>query len=104
MSTRLEHEAIALFNHNRDSGFTTSDVSMQVEKLHEEVGEFVGAVMRDDKRAALMEAGDVAWLLVDILNVLGSDYLLAVGMAGALQKLQERHGYVSPDIEKGAGE
>lgn len=91
MTTRLEMSAIELFDTHRDVGFTTSDPARQVEKLMEEVGEFVAAVMRHDSSEALMEAGDVAWLLVDILNVMGSDYLLAVGMATALEKLKDRH-------------
>ncbi len=92
MATRLEEQAIALFDCHRDRGFTSSDPAKQAEKLLEEVGEFVGAVMRGDKLNALMEAGDVAWLLVDMLNVMDSDYLLAVGMAGSLDKLTARHG------------
>jgi NTP pyrophosphatase (non-canonical NTP hydrolase) len=94
--TRLEEQAIALFNCHRDRGFTSSDPARQTEKLLEEVGEFVAAVMRGDKREALMEAGDVAWLLVDMLNVMGSDYLLAVGMAASLDKCTARHG--GPEI------
>ncbi len=90
--TRLEEQAIALFDCHRDRSFTTSDPSAQTAKLLEEVGEFIEAVMNGDKQNAVMEAGDVAWLLVDMLNVMGSVYLLAVGMAGALDKLTARHG------------
>lgn len=90
MSTRLEHEGIKLFDSRRDIGFTTSNQSKQIAKLLEEVGEFAEAVMNNDKDNALMEAGDVAWLLVDILHVMGSDYLLAVGMATALDKMKHR--------------
>jgi len=93
--TRLEQEAIKLFDKNRDEhdGFTTSNIPCQVKHLGEEVGEFIEAVMNDDTDNALMEAGDVAWLMVDILNNMqhGKEkYLLAVGMASSLQKLQER--------------
>lgn len=96
MGTRLEKRALVLFDERRDlsrrrGGFTSSDPTKQVEKLLEEVGEFVAAVMRKDSSSALMEAGDVAWLLVDMLHVMGSDYLLAVGMATALDKLEIRH-------------
>ena len=92
MSTRLEHDAIRLFDFHRDTGFTTSNQPQQLAKLLEEVGEFVEAVANNDKANALMEAGDVAWLLVDILKVMGSEYLLAVGMASSLEKLKIRHG------------
>ena len=91
MGTRLEDQAIKLFDYHRDIGFTTSDPAKQIAKLLEEVGEFVEAVMSGDKSNALMESGDVAWLLVDILNVMDSDYLLAVGMGSSLEKLQKRH-------------
>jgi len=90
MSTRLEHEGIALFDSRRDIGFSTSIPSKQAAKLLEEVGEFIEAVMNDDCDNALMEAGDVAWLLVDMLHVMGSDYLLAVGMHSALDKMKLR--------------
>ena len=90
--TRLEEQAIALFNCHRDRGFTSSDPARQAAKLLEEVGEFVEAVMNGDKQNAVMEAGDVAWLLIDMLNVLRSDYLLAVGMAASLDKCTNRHG------------
>ena len=89
--TRLEAQAIELFNKHRDKGFTSSDKAKQAKKLLEEVGEFVEAVMNDDKRNAVMEAGDVAWLLVDMLNVMDSEYLLATGMSISLQKLVDRH-------------
>lgn len=92
MATRLETRAITLFDAHRDTGFTSSDPATQIAKLMEEVGEFTAAVMRRDVSEALMEAGDVAWLLVDILHVLGGDYLLAVGMARSLEKLVQRHG------------
>ena len=96
MSTRLENEAIRLFDYHRDRGsFTTSNRAKQVEKLLEEVGEFIGAVMDGDQTNAQMEAGDVAWLLVDMLHVMGSDYLLATGMAMALDKLKQRHDRVT---------
>ena len=91
MTTRLEKRALELFDEHRRGGFTSSDSTKQVEKLMEEVGEFVAAVMRKDSGSALMEAGDVAWVLVDILHVMGSDYLLAVGMNIALEKLESRH-------------
>ena len=90
--TRLEKRALELFDEHRQSGFTSSDSAKQIEKLLEEVGEFVAAVMRKDSSSALMEAGDVAWILVDILHIMGSDYLLAVGMATALEKLESSHG------------
>lgn len=90
--TRLEEQATRLFDFHRDHGFTTSDKSKQVAKLMEEVGEFVEAVMNDDGDAAIMEAGDVAWLLVDILNVMDAKYLLATGMGISLDKLLARHG------------
>ena len=91
MSTRLEHDAIRLFDFHRDRGFTTSNKAKQIAKLLEEVGEFVEAVINDDPLEALMEAGDVAWLLVDILHVMKSEYLLSVGMATSLEKLKQRH-------------
>ena len=72
MSTRLEHEGIKLFDSRRDIGFTTSSKSKQIAKLLEEVGEFIEAAMNDDIDNAVMEAGDVAWLLVDILHVMGA--------------------------------
>lgn len=91
--TRLEEQAIALFDFHRDNGsFTSSAPGDQIQKLLEEVGEFVGAIVRGDTDNALEEAGDVAWLLVDILNVAGSRYQLAVGMAAVLDKLVQRHG------------
>lgn len=96
MATRLENEAVRLFDAHRDKGFTTSQVPAQLAKLLEEVGEFVEAVAKGDVSEACMEAGDVAWLLVDILNVMGSPYLLAVGMSQALEKLQRRHGENEP--------
>ena len=95
--TRLEGQAIRLFDYHRDNGFTSSDPAAQAAKLLEEVGEFIEAIMRSDEEAALMEAGDVAWLLVDMLNVMGSKYLLATGMGCSLDKLQERHGLRSTE-------
>jgi NTP pyrophosphatase (non-canonical NTP hydrolase) len=90
--TRLEREAIEFFNKHRDIGFTTSSTSELLKKLLEEVGEFVEAVIEDDEnRDPVMEAGDIAMLLVDILNVIGSEYSLSVGMDMALEKLKERH-------------
>ena len=89
--TRLEERAILLFESHRDKGFTSSDPAKQTAKLLEEVGEFVEAVMQGDSAYACMEAGDVAWLLVDMLNVMGSDTLLAAGMAVSLDKLHQRH-------------
>lgn len=91
MATRLEVRAIELFNKHRDPGFASSDPAKQIEHLLEEVGEFVAAVMRQDSSEALMEAGDVAWLLVDILNVMDCKYLLAVGMEMSLDKIEARH-------------
>lgn len=92
MSTRLEHQGIKLFDYHRDSGFTISDTAKQIAKLMEEVGEFVEAIMNGDTDEATMEAGDVAWMLVDILHVAKSKYLLATGMGIALDKLIKRHG------------
>ena len=74
----------------------------QIEKLLEEVGEFVAAVMQGNVDDAVMEAGDVAWLLVDILNVMNSKYLLATGMGIALDKLMERHGPIVFDGDDNA--
>ena len=90
MSTRLEHEGVKLFDSRRDIGFSTSNQPKQIAKLLEEVGEFIEAAMNNDHENAVMEAGDVAWLLVDILHVMGSDYLLATGMALALDKMKAR--------------
>lgn len=95
MATRLETRAITLFDTYRDAGFTSSDPAKQVAKMMEEVGEFTAAVMTRDLPEALMEAGDVAWLLVDILHVLGCEHLLAVGMATSLEKLVQRHGEIA---------
>ena len=100
MTTRLEHQAIDLFDRHRDVGFTSSDPAKQVSKLLEEVGEFIEAVMAGDKSNAVMESGDVAWLLVDILNVMDCKYTLATGMGIALEKLQERHEPKPPISEK----
>lgn len=90
MTTRLEMQAIELFNKHRDIGFTSSDKAAQIKKLMEEVGEFIEAVMNGDKMEATMEAGDVAWLLVDILNVMGANPLSS-GQFAALEKLLARH-------------
>ncbi|MCG8506196.1 MAG: hypothetical protein MI755_16450 [Sphingomonadales bacterium] len=99
MTTRMEKEAIRHFDHFRDQGYTSSDPADQIEHLLEEVGEFVGAVLKGDELEAVMEAGDVAWLLVDILHVLGSHGSLSAGMAMSLDKLIDRHGYV-PEGER----
>ena len=106
MATRLEERALRLFDYARDTGFTSSDKAKQVSKLLEEVGEFIEAIMNDDPRSALMEAGDVAWLLVDMLNVAGSEYLLAVGMASSLNKLEARHSKLVQELitRDGGGE
>ena len=91
MTTNLEKQAITFFDKHRDCGsFTTSDQANQIRKLSEEVGEFIEAVINKDKANAVMEAGDVAWLLVDILNVLGADQL-STGQFIALEKLHRRH-------------
>lgn len=50
--------------------FTTSEISAQVRKLMEEVGEFVETVMDRDPSHALEEAADVAWMMVDIMHVM----------------------------------
>lgn len=101
MATRLEHQAIDLFDKHRDAGFTSSDNSAQIRKLMEEVGEFIEAVCNGDLKEMRMEAGDVAWLLVDIIHVRErkvaekcdrdmQHHLLSSGMASALNKLQAR--------------
>jgi NTP pyrophosphatase (non-canonical NTP hydrolase) len=91
MSTRLEHRAISFFDYHRSGGFALSKPSALIAKLLEEVGEFAEAVMNEDTEEAAMEAGDVGLILVDILHMMGSDYLLSTGMGIAMDKLEKRH-------------
>lgn len=97
MATRLEVRAVELF----DKHFTSSDPATQIKHLLEEIGEFVAAVMKQDSSEALMEAGDVAWLLVDILHVMDCECLLAVGMSMSLDKLEARYAKAAKAEEGG---
>ena len=92
MTPKDELLACDFFDQHRDKGyFTSSNPLAQQRKLLEEVGEFIEACLIGDIDAAAMEAGDVAWLIVDMLHVMGSPFTLDQCMEITMTKLQQRH-------------
>ena len=89
-------QAIEIKEETAKVGFDFPDVKATIEKLDEKISELKEAIKKDDKDNIFEEAGDVLFMLANLINKLSFNPLLALKASN--KKFMKRFKYVEKNV------